>query len=98
MASAVHTVQILDPQSGTDFYDRVIVAQRIAVPYTATTGTAYPITFAEGLPSAYSVFITPSTDILKPAGVTLKTSTGFTVTLPGAITVAGVMDILVFAS
>jgi hypothetical protein len=44
------------------------------------------------------VFITPSTDILKPAGVTLKTSTGFTVTLPGAITVAGVMDILVFAS
>jgi hypothetical protein len=93
-----HINYILDPQSGTDFLDRIIVGQKIAVPITATTGTVYPISFIDPLPANYMVVVTPSVDIIKPAFVSGKTSTGFNVTLPGAVPGAGTMDILVYSA
>jgi len=91
-------IQVLDPQSQTDFLDRVIVGQKLAVAITATTGTVYPVTFADGLPLAYQVIITPSVALPQPPFVSGKTSLGFNVTLPGTVAGAGTMDILVIAA
>jgi hypothetical protein len=38
MSSIVHTVQIMDPQSGSDFLDRMIVGQRLSVATAAGGG------------------------------------------------------------
>lgn len=91
-------IQVLDPQSQSDFLDRVIVGQKLAVAITATTGTVYPITFTDGLPSSYQVIITPSVALPQPPFVSAKTAQGFNVTLPGTVAGAGFMDILVLAA
>lgn len=98
MSVVNHITQVLDPGSGTDFLDRIIVGQKLGVAITATTGTVYPVTFTDGLPANYHVIVTPSVDIIKPAFVSGKTSTGFNVTLPGAVPGAGTMDITVFSA
>ena len=33
MSIPVHTVQVLDPQTGNDFFDRVILAQKVNLAY-----------------------------------------------------------------
>lgn len=98
MSIVKHRISVLDPEVGTDFLDKTILGQKLAVAITATTGTVYPITFPEGLPANYQVIITPSVNIVSPAFVSGKTSTGFNVTLPGAVAGAGTMDVLVLAA
>jgi len=98
MAIDKHTVAVLDPSATVDFFDRTILGQKIAVAYTATANATYAITFTDGLPQNYSVFVSlSSVSSGGPPFVTAKTSTGFTVTIPGTPT-AGVMDILVVAA
>jgi hypothetical protein len=58
MSIPVHTVQVLDPQTGNDFFDRVILAQKVNLAYAAGTNPTVAVTFAEGLPQSYGVFAT----------------------------------------
>lgn len=96
MLAKIKTV-VLDPTTSSDL-DKVVLAQKLAVAYTATANATYAITFTDGLPPNYSVFVSlNSASSGGPPFVTLKTSTGFTITIPGTPT-AGVMDILVVAA
>jgi hypothetical protein len=98
MSIPVHTIQVLDPQTGNDFFDRVILGQKTGIAYTASAGASYNVSFSEGLPQAYSVFVSlNSASSGGPPYVTNKTSTGFTITIPGTPT-AGLMDVLVVAA
>src|SRR5207344_541552 len=56
MSIPVHTVQVLDPQTGNDFFDRVILAQKVNVAYGTGTNPTVAVTFTEGLPQSYGVF------------------------------------------
>ena len=91
MSIPVHTVQVLDPQTGNDFFDRVILAQKVNVAYG--TGTN-PTT--EGLPQSYGVFANASGNF--PVAVSNKTSSGFTLTIVGTVGAAGTVDVLVVAA
>ena len=96
MSIPVHTVQVLDPQSGNDFYDRVILAQKVNVAYGTGTNPTVAVTFAEGLPQSYGVFANASGNF--PVAVSNKTSSGFTLTIVGTVGAAGTVDVLVVAA
>ncbi|WP_024516831.1 hypothetical protein [Bradyrhizobium sp. Tv2a-2] len=97
MSIPVHTVQVLDSQSGSDFFDRMILGQKIAVavPNGSSTQTV-AVTFVDALPQVYSVFASFNTTGLTYF-ITSKSSTGFTLNVTGT-TSSTTADILVVAA
>jgi hypothetical protein len=93
-----HSVMVLDPAAGTDFYDRVIVGQKVSLAGPTGAGTqTLAVTFTDGLPQFYSVFV--EANIQMQTWVTAKTSTGFTVNCNNGGTIpANTLDILVVAA
>lgn len=104
MSIVKHRISVLDPQAGTDFYDKTILGQKIGVVTAAGGGAgatvSTAITFAEGLPANYQVIA--SFNLAAAIWITAKTSTGFTVNvapLLAATTLgAGALDVLVLAA
>ena len=96
MSIPVHTVQVLDPQPGNDFYDRVIVAQKVGVAVTNGTNPTLAVTFSEGLPQVNGVWVSVNTASLTYF-ITAKTASGFTINFTGTAS-STTADILVVAA
>ena len=96
MSMTKHVIQVLDPEVGTDFLDRTILAQKVNLAYGTGTNPTVAVSFTEGLPQAYGVFANASsgTGVL----VSAKTSSGFTLTIVGTSIAAGTVDVLVVAA
>jgi hypothetical protein len=96
MSMTKHVIQVLDPEVGTDFLDRTILAQKVNLAYGTGTNPTVAVTFAEGLPQSYGVFANASGNF--PVAVSNKTSSGFTLTIVGTVGAAGTVDVLVVAA
>lgn len=102
MAIDKHTIQVLDGGLGT-FTDRSIVGAQAGVANVIGGGAGQTVTtavtFAEGLPASYAVFVTANQAAL--AWVTGKTAAGFNVNLApllaGTTLSVGTFDVLVLA-
>lgn len=97
MAIAKHVINVLDPAEGVDFFDRVILAHKVGLAITNGTNPTLAVTFTDGLPQNYSVFVACNQSLVP--FITAKTSTGFTVNLTG--TASGgtcTIDVLVVAA
>ena len=93
MSEQDHDLQVTDG-SATAFQDRLIVGVKNGLAITNGAGpTTVAVTFAEGLPATYAVFVSSNT-AFTAMNVTLKVSTGFSVTFTGAAS-SSTFDVLV---
>jgi len=95
MAIIKHKVAVLDGSTAGEFTDRVVAAKQLGVANAAGANPATVITFAEPLPAAYTVMVSPSQGV--PWYVSAKTTYGFTVNLVGASVSAGTFDVVVIS-
>jgi len=101
MAIDKHTMFVLDGSSAI-FTDRTIVGVLVGVANAsggAGAAVTTAVTFAEGLPASYAVFVNPGQDATWY--VSAKTSAGFNVVLTSRLAAnsvaSGTFDVLVVA-
>jgi hypothetical protein len=93
MAEQEHDIDLVDGSTAT-FTDRLIVAVKNGLAITNGAGpTTVAVTFLEGLPATYAVFVSANT-AFTAMNVTAKTSAGFSVTFTGAAS-SSTFDVLV---